>query len=101
MSDNNETPELTQEEKDIEQAIMYLRMTVRQLQSGDWSIVGSTYSTTPVAVGENKRGLDRYESRVSGLQLFVKQSTGDEPITEDMDAPTNLTSPREPVEAKS
>ena len=73
-STNSETPAedtRTQAEKESDQTVMYLRMAIRQLQSRDWRVVSSSFGTVPVAVGENKAGLVKYQSQIASISLSM------------------------------
>ena len=101
MSPDNGTTEDTQteQEKANDMAIMHMRMAIRQLQSGDWKVTSAVYSTTPVAVGTNKAGLTKYQSRVAnlGLGLDIDKELDDEPIA----APPVLPVPADRAEARA
>ncbi len=73
MSENNETPdERTPREKAADEALMYLRMAIRQINSGDYTIALSTYSTVPIPAGTNKAGLPKYTTGVGTLAITLE-----------------------------
>ncbi len=88
MSDENGATEDTRSpaEKVNDKTIMYLRMAIRQLQSGEWRVKGEVFTTTPVASGENKAGLVTYKSAIKSvaieLELDVDDAHENAPVTE-------------------
>ncbi len=75
-STNSETPAedtRTQAEKESDQTVMYLRMAIRQLQSRNWRVVSSSFGTVPVAVGETKAGLVKYQSQIATISLSMSE----------------------------
>ncbi len=97
---NSETPAedtRTQAEKESDQTIMYLRMAIKQLQSRDWRVVSSSFGTVPVAVGENKKGLVRYQSQIA--TITISMDTGESVPTPFDQTPADAA--KEPTEVKN
>ena len=102
-STNNETPAedtRTPAQKAADEALMYLRMAIRQINSGDYTIALSTYSTVPIPAGTNKAGLPKYTTGVGTLAITLEH--GDNTVlTPFSKTPEEAATAAQPTEAKS
>ncbi len=99
MSDSNsETPDdRTEQEKAQDEALMFLRMAIRQINSGDYIVARGAYGTTPIPAGTNKAGLPRYVTGVASIAIGLEHDDGQQPDQSE-DVPTDFTKTTQPAE---
>lgn len=67
------------QQKAQDEALMFLRMAIRQINSGGYLVTRSAYGTTPIPAGTNKAGLPKYVTGVASIAIGLEYDTGQQP----------------------